>query len=169
MLRLCRELLLTILEELDRVAATSYRKPVAVSDGIDLEAVFNISFSWFYDNTANKTVAFPDYHQFLNDIFMNTQNYDFGDIVTGLRAIVDERAQQREREMSRTLLLIVIAACQLSERSNGGRTGFFARKPDNQIKHQAFAIYSYFNMLDRRHNGRLPAWEGLRIVREYRL
>lgn len=173
MLNLSHELLLIILEELDRAASTSHRKPVAVSDGVDLDAVFETYFAWLHQKAENKSRVFPDYHQILNDIFMNTENCSFNDIVDGLQAMVDSRCLRRERALSRELILLVIAACNVSERSNilGGR--FFARLSDHlsndELKEQAFAIYTYLNLLDRRYKRRLPVWEGLRIVREYRM
>jgi hypothetical protein len=109
------------------------------------------------------------YQQILNDMFMQTRPYDFAAIVNGLRPVIDERGQHSERELSRALLLIVIAACRISGHANAGKTAGLTGKPDKQISHQVFAIYSYCNLMERRHNGRLPAWEGLRIVWEYRL
>jgi hypothetical protein len=102
-------------------------------------------------------------------MFMQTRPYDFAAIVNGLRPVIDERGQHSERELSRALLLIVISACRIPGYANAGKTADFTGKPDKQIRHQAFAIYSYCNLMERRHNGRLPAWEGLRIVWEYRL
>jgi energy-coupling factor transporter ATP-binding protein EcfA2 len=109
------------------------------------------------------------YQQILNDIFMQTGPYDFAAMVNGLRPVIDDRGQHSERELTRALLLIVIAACRISGHANAGKTAGLTGKPDKQISHQVFAIYSYCNLMERRHNGRLPAWEGLRIVWEYRL